>query len=102
LTALNIVNFTQGNTLTFRSNLTSSIETSAFVFSGNGGLGSYSWDNDSTTFTITAIPEPSTYVAAAGLLAMFLWPVRRRLIKDTKAILGLRASGRDRIEAYRA
>ena len=29
--------------------------------------------------TITAIPEPSTYVAAIGLLALMLWPSRRRL-----------------------
>jgi hypothetical protein len=32
-----------------------------------------------STFTITAIPEPSTYVAAIGLLALMLWPLRRRL-----------------------
>jgi len=35
------------------------------------------------------------------LLAMFLWPVRRRLFKDAKSILGLRPLGRDRSEAYR-
>jgi hypothetical protein len=29
--------------------------------------------------TITAIPEPSTYVAALALLALMLWPLRRRL-----------------------
>jgi hypothetical protein len=52
-------------------------------------------------FTITAIPEPSTYAAAVGLLALFLWPARRRLLKDAKSILGLRPAGRDRIEAYR-
>ena len=28
--------------------------------------------------TITPIPEPSTYVAAIGLLALMLWPLRRR------------------------
>jgi hypothetical protein len=33
-------------------------------------------------------------VAAAGLLAMFLWPVRRRMIKDLKSILSLRPTGR--------
>ncbi len=38
------------------------------------------WINSSFfTFTITAIPEPSTYVAAIGLLALMLWPLRRRL-----------------------
>lgn len=101
LTALNIVNFTQGNTLTFKSDLSSSITTSAFAFSGSGGLGSYSWNSETSTFTITAIPEPSAYLAAAGLLALFLWPARRRLIKDAKSILGLRAPARDRIESYR-
>jgi hypothetical protein len=74
----------------------------------SGNLSSFSFDNGYNTstsggyFTITAIPEPSTYVTAAGLLALFLWPARRRLLKDAKSILGLRASGRDRIEAYRA
>ncbi len=76
LHALNILNFSQGNTLTFRNDLTSSIETSAFVFGEGGGLGSYSWDGN--TFTITAIPEPSAYVAAAGLAVMLLWSLRRK------------------------
>jgi hypothetical protein len=35
------------------------------------------------------------------LLALFLLPARRRLIKDAKSILGLRPNGRDRIESYR-
>jgi hypothetical protein len=38
-------------------------------------------------------------LAAAGLLAMFLWPARRRLIKDAKSVLGLRAPARDRFGA---
>ncbi|MBJ7326387.1 MAG: PEP-CTERM sorting domain-containing protein [Chthoniobacterales bacterium] len=28
---------------------------------------------------MTAIPEPSTYLAALGLLALMLWPLRRGL-----------------------
>ena len=32
-----------------------------------------------STFTITAIPEPSTNVAAIALLALMLWPLRLRL-----------------------
>jgi hypothetical protein len=47
--------------------------------------------------TTTAIPEPSTYVAALALLALMLWPSRRRLIKDAKSILGLRAPLRDHL-----
>lgn len=91
-----VQNFFAGNTLQFTS--------ASF---GSGNLAQFSFDNDFTTstqgdyFTITAIPEPSTYLAAAGLLALFPWPVRRRLIKDAKSILGLRPNGRDRVEAYR-
>jgi len=53
--------------------------------SGLSLLSSFSFDNTYTTsfstgtFTITAIPEPSTYVVAIGLLALMLWPLRRRL-----------------------
>ncbi len=102
---LELQNFTQGSALVIQntSNWASEINT-GFTFTGSGGFGSSSFvDNGEGigTFTITAIPEPSTYVAAAGLLAMFLWPVRRRLVKDVKSILGMRPTGRDRIEAYR-
>ncbi len=43
-----------------------------------GGIASSSW-NGSTFTVISAIPEPSTYVAAIGLPALMLWPLRRRL-----------------------
>jgi autotransporter-associated beta strand protein len=97
---IEVLNFRQGNALKFGNNVSSLLpsggELSNAYFSFNNGF-----TYDSSTFTITAIPEPSTYVAAAGLLAMFLWPVRRRMIKDLKSILGLRPTGRERIEAYR-
>jgi len=68
--------------------------TSLFQFSG--GFTS-AWNDGNSIFTITAIPEPSTYVAAIGLLALMLWPSRRRLIKDARSIFGLRAPMRDRL-----
>jgi hypothetical protein len=95
-----VSNFAAGNTLVFGNNVASYLPTGGALFNAY-----FSFNNgftyDSSTFTVTAIPEPSTYVAAAGLLAMFLWPVRRRMIKDLKSILGLRPTGRERIEAYR-
>ena len=92
---LTINNFNFGSTLTFKSNLSGSITNSSFFTFNNGGIASSSWDG--STFTITAIPEPSTYVAALGLLALMLWPLRRRLIKDARSIFGLRAPMRDRL-----
>jgi hypothetical protein len=51
------------------------LDSSFFSFT-NGGIASSSWNGINT---ITAIPEPSTYVAAIALLALMLWPLRRRL-----------------------
>jgi autotransporter-associated beta strand protein len=90
LLSLQLLNFTQGNTLVFQNTTDmSSLIGSGFTFGGSGGFGSTSFSGG--TFTITAIPEPSTYVAAAALLTLLLWPSRRRLLKDAKSILGLRA-----------
>jgi len=36
------------------------------------------------------------------LLSLMLWPSRKRLLKDAKKILGLRAPMRDRLAAKRA
>jgi autotransporter-associated beta strand protein len=100
---LTVQNFLPGNKLQFASGFNSAL----LPTGGSLSNANFSFSNGFTTgtedgyFTITAIPEPSTYVAAAGLLALFLWPVRRRLIKDAKSILGLRPNGRDRVEAYR-
>jgi autotransporter-associated beta strand protein len=64
-----VQNFFQGNSIQFAS---------ATFNSGN--LAQFSFDNGYTTsigggyFTITAIPEPSTVIAAAGLLSLMLLP----------------------------
>ena len=82
---LTVQNFLPGNKLTFASNLSSSINNgSLFSFSGQF---TYDWNTTTAnTFTITAIPEPSTYVAAASLLAMLLWPLcRRRRVRGAHA-----------------
>lgn len=67
-----------GGTIVFGSDLRSSITNSSLFSFSNGGIGSSSWNESTSTFTITAIPEPSTYLAALGLLALVLWPLRRR------------------------
>jgi fibronectin-binding autotransporter adhesin len=82
-------NFNLGNSLTFSSG---TFNASQFNFNGFG----YSLTTG-TGFTITAIPEPSTVVAALGLAGLLAWPARRRLLRDAKSILGLRAPARDRL-----
>jgi hypothetical protein len=89
-----VQNFLAGNRLQFLSSSFNSGSLTQFDFNGIG----YSTSLESGYFTITAIPEPSTYLAAAGLLALFLWPVRRRLITDAKSILGLRPASHVRID----
>jgi autotransporter-associated beta strand protein len=99
---LTVQGFMHGNTLSFGSgmDLTSTINDPQ-LFKFEGGFRTLATSFDGNTFTITAMPEPSAYLAVAGLFALFLWPARRRLIKDAKSILGLRPIGRERIEAYR-
>ena len=64
--------------LVLGSDLRSTITNSSFFSFTNGGIASTSWYEGASTFTITAIPKPSTYVAAIGLLAFMLWPLRHR------------------------
>jgi len=97
---LTLNNFLPGNSFTFSSTSFSTNSVGTYFDFGTGYVGS-SITNTGSTFTITAIPEPSTYLAAAGLLAVLLWPSRRRLLKDTKAVLGLRVPMRDRLEKGR-
>jgi autotransporter-associated beta strand protein len=97
---LTLNNFLPGNSFTFSSTSFSTNTVGTYFAFGTGYVGS-SISSTGSTFTITAIPEPSTYLAAAGLLAVLLWPSRRRLLKDTKAVLGLRIPMRDRLEKGR-
>jgi len=65
---LTVNNFFEGNVLTFGTDLSGSIsDTNSFKFDN---AFTSSWNQGSRTFTITAIPESSTYVAAAGLLGL--------------------------------
>ena len=100
---LTLNNFIPGNSFTFSNALFAadgSNINSYFTF-GTGFVNSSITNNGSGSFTITAIPEPSTYLAAAGLLSLMLWPSRKRLLKDAKKILGFRAPMRDRLAAKR-
>jgi fibronectin-binding autotransporter adhesin len=92
---LTLNNFLPGNSFTFSSTSFSTNSVGSYFTFGTGYVGS-SISSTGSTFTITAIPEPSTYLAAAGLLAVLLWPSRRRLLKDTKSVLGLRRPKRER------
>jgi autotransporter-associated beta strand protein len=91
---LTINNFFAGNTLVFGSNLgiggplspnfipatysgTAFTSTWFDINSTSGGFTSV-WNGTSSTFTITAIPEPSTLLAAFGLLSMCVWSWGKR------------------------
>jgi autotransporter-associated beta strand protein len=78
---LTFQNFNLGNSLTIT---TGTYTASEFDFNG---FGTTFAAVPSGGFTITAIPEPSTVLAAAGLLGLMLWPARRRL----RGILARRA-----------
>jgi len=85
---LTLNNFSPGNSFTFSNTLFTTNNIGTYFTFGTGYLGSSITDNGSSSFTITAIPEPSTYLAAAGLIGLMLWPARRRLLRDAKCILG--------------
>jgi hypothetical protein len=95
---LTLNSFFGGNVLTFNSDLTGSIAVGTYnstsylsgdgLFQVNSISGGFTTAYNGSSFTITAIPEPSTYLAAAGLLSLMLWPSRKRIIRDTKKILG--------------
>jgi autotransporter-associated beta strand protein len=85
---LTVNNFFAGNTLVLGDNLTSVIPTSytgtAFTstyFDINSTSGGFTSAWNGSTFTITAIPEPSTLLAVAGLLGVLLWPASLRILR---------------------
>jgi autotransporter-associated beta strand protein len=100
---LTVQNFLPGNKLQFATGFDAGL----LPTGGNLSNANFSFSNGFSTgtegsyFTITAIPEPSTYLAAAGLLSLMLWPSRKRLIRDTKKILGITPPMRDRLAARR-
>jgi autotransporter-associated beta strand protein len=70
---LKFLNFNLGNSLTVT---TGTFNTSEFDFNGFG----YTWAVAPVGgFTITAVPEPATVLAAIGLAGLFAWPLRRHL-----------------------
>jgi fibronectin-binding autotransporter adhesin len=75
---LTVQNFLPGNKLQFGSTLTEAQLTNPTLFSFSNG---FTTGTEGGFFTITAIPEPSTYVVAVGLLGMLLWSHRRRLVR---------------------
>jgi autotransporter-associated beta strand protein len=72
-----VQNFFPGNKLQFTSTSFGTNNLSAFNF----GSSQYSTGTEGSFFTITAIPEPSTYVVAVGLLGLMLWPARRLFVR---------------------
>jgi autotransporter-associated beta strand protein len=78
---LTLNNFIPGNSFTFSNALfdADGSNIGSYFSFGAGYVNRSIIDNGGNSFTITAIPEPSTYVAAIALLALMLWPLRRRL-----------------------
>jgi autotransporter-associated beta strand protein len=86
---LTVNSFFAGNTLTFGTDLsgyiTNSYTGTAFTsefFNINSTSGGFTSDWNGSTFTITAIPEPSTCAVAAGLVTLFLGSAGRRLVRS--------------------
>lgn len=72
---LTVSNFAPGNSLVFGSNLEGSIANASF-FSFDTAI-AYAWNEQSTTFTVTAIPEPTTVAAALSLLGLCTFAAAR-------------------------
>lgn len=71
---LTVDNFLEGNVLRFSSNLADTINNTGFFQFDSA----FTYDWNGSTFTVTAIPEPATILAAAALVGLFVWPMLRR------------------------
>jgi autotransporter-associated beta strand protein len=85
---LTVLNFLPGNKLQFGNTLTQEQLDNGGLFAFSNAFAS---GIEGGVFTITAIPETSTWAAAAGLIALLLWPMRRRVSKEAELRRGLRA-----------
>ncbi len=75
---LTVQNFLPGNALTFANNFTSEQISQNFSFDGD-----FSTDWDGSTFTITAIPESSAFLAAGALLVLLAASSWRKTLRRT-------------------
>jgi hypothetical protein len=73
---LGVSNFLLGNKLQYNaaSQAAGQALADTFSFTSSAARG---FSYDTGVFTITAIPEPSTVLAALGLVGLMLWPLRR-------------------------
>ncbi len=74
---LAVTNFRVGSVLTFKTDLSGSI-TNTSLFTFDSGFTS-SWNSGTDTFTITAVPEPSTIIAGILFLGLVCYRERRRI-----------------------
>jgi fibronectin-binding autotransporter adhesin len=87
---LTVNNFFEGNVLTFGTDLSGSINnTNSFQFDNTFAS---SWNQGTSTFTITAIPEPQTFLVAAALLGLALWRAHRDLSGSSNSATKAKAS----------
>ena len=76
---LTVQNFLPGNKLKFASGFNS-----ALLHTGGSLSNGFTTGDEDGYFTITAIPEPSTILAALGLAGLMLWPARRRFNRQVE------------------
>jgi fibronectin-binding autotransporter adhesin len=74
---LTVQNFAVGNKLQFGNTISAGDLSNPALFSFSSAI---TTGTEGGFFTITAIPETSTYVAALGLAGLMLWPVARKRI----------------------